>query len=81
MINPTLLNLPMPITTPRLILRPPQVGDGAIVHAAILESFDELHRFMPWAQTMQPVDVTEEYIRQAAANWIVKKNEGHTCRY
>ncbi len=75
MINPTLLNLPMPITTPRLILRPPQVGDGAILHAAIVESFEELHRFMPWAKELQSIEQTEEYVRHAAANWIVKRAE------
>ena len=75
MTNTTLLNLPMPITTSRLLLRPPQIGDGAIVNAAIVESFNELRQFMPWAQVLPTVDQTEEYVRQAAANWIVKKNE------
>ena len=75
MINPTLLNLPMPIKTPRIVLRPPQPGDGAIVNAAIIESFHELHAFMPWAQEIPLPVESEEFVRQAAANWIVKKNE------
>ena len=27
--NPLLMNVPMPIRTPRLLLRPKQLGDGA----------------------------------------------------
>lgn len=40
----------MPIITPRLILRPPQIGDGDVVNEAVLESFDVLNQFMPWAE-------------------------------
>jgi hypothetical protein len=30
-------NFPMPITTDRLIIRPIQTGDGAIINEAIIE--------------------------------------------
>jgi len=73
--KPLLLDLPMPIMTPRLVLRPPRVGDGVIVNAAVLESFDQLHPFMPWARKKQSPEETEEFVRQAAANWILKKSE------
>ena len=73
--NPILLDLPMPIETPRLILRPPQVGDGAILNAAVLESFDALNQFMPWAHTKPTLEESEMYVREGAANWILKKNE------
>ena len=36
--NPILIDLPMPITTPRLLIRPPRLGDGIVVNAAIIES-------------------------------------------
>lgn len=62
-IKPILLDLPMPITTPRLLLRPPQIGDGAIINAAVLETFDLLHPIMPWAQAKPTVDESEEYVR------------------
>lgn len=75
MVKTALLNLPMPIKTPRLLLRPPQSGDGAMVNAAVLESFEQLHGTMPWAQEKPSVDDSEEYARQGAANWIVKKDE------
>lgn len=44
--KPILLDLPMTITTPRLLLRPPHVGDGIEANAAILESLDLLAEFM-----------------------------------
>ena len=73
--KPLLLDLPMPIETPRLLIRPFQVGDGAIVNAAIVESFDELHRFMAWAKIKPSLEDSEEQVRLAAANWILKKSE------
>lgn len=47
--NPVLIDVPMPIRTPRLLIRPKQVGDGAITSAAVAETWDELHRWMRWA--------------------------------
>jgi RimJ/RimL family protein N-acetyltransferase len=73
--KPILLNLARRIITQRLIIRPPEVGDGAIVNAAILETFDKLHKVMPWASTKPTIEESEEYVRQAAANWILKKDE------
>jgi len=73
--KPILFNFPMPITTPRLLLRPPQIGDGVIVNEAVLETFDILLHMMPWAQTKPTVDESEEFVRQAAANWILKNDE------
>ena len=34
--KPILINLPMPILTPRLLIRPPQVGDGVVLNEAII---------------------------------------------
>ena len=73
--NPILMNLPVPITTPRLIIRPPQIGDGIAVNNAICESFDMLNQFMSWAKQMPSIEESEIYARQAAANWILKKND------
>jgi len=73
--KPILLDLPTPIITPRLILRPPQIGDGIIVNEAVLESFDELKQSMPWAKEKPSVEISEEFVRRAAENWILKRNE------
>lgn len=73
-LKPILIDLPMPITTTRLLLRPPQLGDGKVVNAAVLESFDELKRWMPWAQQKPTIEASEEFVREAAANWILKRS-------
>jgi RimJ/RimL family protein N-acetyltransferase len=59
----------MPITTPRLIMRSPCVGDGKMVNAAVLESFDSLHSFMPWAEVPPSLAESEEFVQLAIANW------------
>lgn len=73
--KPLLPHFPLPIITPRLILRSPQIGDGVKVNEAVLESFNELHEFMDWAEEKPTIDDSEEYVRLSVANWILKKNE------
>jgi hypothetical protein len=58
--KPILLNLPMPIQTKRLLIRPPQLGDGSIINTAIVESYDVLKLMMPWAQTVPSIDEFDE---------------------
>lgn len=73
--KPILLNLPIPIITPRLLIRPPEIGDGRMLNAAILESFDTLRIYMPWAKEKPTVEDSEEVVRREAANWILKKRD------
>jgi ribosomal-protein-serine acetyltransferase len=73
--KPILINCPMPITTPRLLIRPPLPGDGKMLNEAVLESFETLQRTLAWATNKPTVDESEEVARQAAANWILKKDE------
>jgi ribosomal-protein-serine acetyltransferase len=73
--KPILFDFPMPIITPHLILKPPQIGDGDILNQAILESWQELHRFMAWAREKPSIDDSEEQVRLAVENWILKKND------
>lgn len=40
----------MPIRTPRLTIRPKEIGDGAITSAAVAETWEELNRWMRWAE-------------------------------
>jgi len=48
--DPVLIDVPMPIRTPRLTIRPKQIGDGAIVFSAVMETWHELHQWMQWAE-------------------------------
>lgn len=74
-VNPVLIDVPMPIRTPRLLLRPKQVGDGPITAAAVIETWDELHKWMRWAEN--PADFTAESMeirtRRVMASFILRE--------
>ena len=73
--NPILIDVPMPIRTPRLLLRPVQAGDGAPSHAAKVETLDDLQRWMPWAKDGPgAVDETEIVVRQGHADFILRQD-------
>lgn len=48
-----IIDVPMPIRTPRLLIRPKRLGDGAPTAAAVAETWDDLHRWMAWAQRLE----------------------------
>jgi RimJ/RimL family protein N-acetyltransferase len=73
--DPILIDLPVSIETPRLVLRPPNAGDGSLLHAAVTESLPELRRFLaslPWVAAEQTVESAEAYCRAAQANFIAR---------
>jgi RimJ/RimL family protein N-acetyltransferase len=71
--NPILIDLPMPILTPRLLIRPTQAGDGKQANEATVESIAELKPWMPWAQKEIPtVEDSEENNRRSMAEWILR---------
>lgn len=49
-LDPILIDVPVPIITPRLMLRPPHAGDGKFLHEAKQDSLTELVEWMPWAK-------------------------------
>lgn len=73
--SPVLIDVPMPIRTPRLLIRPKQVGDGAITSEAVVETWDELHRWMQWAENRD--DFTAESMeirnRHVMASFILRE--------
>ena len=70
--NPILLNLPMPITTKHLLIRPPKTGDGSIFFEAVKESYDDLNTAFPWTNRISNADEAEAFVRESEANWILK---------
>ena len=77
MTDPVLIDLPTRIETERLVMRPPQAGDGEMLHAAITESLPELRRFLaslPWVAGEQTVESAEIYCRNAQANFLARKD-------
>jgi RimJ/RimL family protein N-acetyltransferase len=73
--HPFLIDLPMPIRTPRLLLRPKQPGDGALTAAAVAETWEDLHQWMRWAEN--PRDFTAERMeirtRQMMASFLLRE--------
>ena len=49
--DPVLIDVPMPLRTPRLTIRPKRIGDGAITISAVMETWQELNRWMRWAES------------------------------
>ena len=77
MLDPTLLNLPSSIETPRLTLRPPRTGDGPALHQALSESLPELRRFLaslPWVAADQTLESAEMFCRNGEANFVSRKD-------
>lgn len=74
--HPIMIDFPLPIVTPRLLLRQPIMGyvDANEYTEAVAESINELRPWIPWAQQVPTVDQSEEYIRECVANWITKSN-------
>ena len=75
--QPILLDLPLPILTPRLSIRPTMPGDGEATHEAIEETYDQLKQWMPWAsKSIERPEATEVNIRTAYSNSSCAKTLG-----
>ena len=75
--NPILLDLPASIESARWLRRPPQSGDGARLHEAIVESLPELRRFLaslPWVVEDQTRESAEVFCRTADSNFLARRD-------
>lgn len=73
--EPILIDIPMPIRTPRLILRNVLPGDGAAMQEIKAESWDELCRWMAWTNLgVGTVDDAEKVIRENHAKYILRED-------
>jgi hypothetical protein len=72
--NPILLDIPERLDGSRIYLRPCKPGDGPMVHDAILASKEELKPWMPWAHRDQTLEETEENLRRAQAEFILRED-------
>ncbi len=73
--DPVLIDVPLPIRTPRLLLRGKQPGDGALTAAAVAETWDDLHRWMDWAERREDNTAEKQEIRtrQVMAKLILRE--------
>ena len=72
--NTILLDFPHAFETERLILRCPFPGDGPDVNEAIVESREELKQWMPWATALPSVEQSEENVRRAHAQFLLRED-------
>jgi RimJ/RimL family protein N-acetyltransferase len=71
MLDPVLLDLPDVLATERLQLRSMRPGDGRELNAAIVESWRELSRWLPWAVGQpQTVEASEQFARVSHAAFL-----------
>lgn len=68
--NPLLLNFPDHFATERLDIRAPRAGDGAELNAAVIETWEDLAQWVPWARKQPTLDESEVLMREAAAKWL-----------
>jgi len=57
------------IKTDRLLIRPVQVSDAALMHNAMKASFPALKAWMPWAQSLASIRDTEIYLAHGERLW------------
>ena len=74
--DPVLIDLPMPIRTPRLTIRPKQVGDGAIAFSAVMETWQELNQWMRWAENRDAFTAESMEIRNrhVVASFLLRES-------
>jgi RimJ/RimL family protein N-acetyltransferase len=74
--NPILIDVRMPIRTPRLLIRPKQFGDGAATAAAVAETWDSLHEWMRWAENLEffTPENMEIRVRHVMASFLLRES-------
>jgi RimJ/RimL family protein N-acetyltransferase len=73
--DPLLLDIPDQFETERLWIRAPRAGDGKVVHAATVETLEDLRRFpssIRWAAEKPTVERAESFCRRSAALWLLR---------
>lgn len=71
--DPVLIDVPMQLSTDRLILRCPMPGDGPVANEAERESIQDLRPWMPWARPDKSVDESEAYCRRMHARYLLRE--------
>ena len=71
--KPILIDLPLPLLTPRLRLEPPKIGDGKAINDAVLSNIENIAKWMPWANPPPSAEQSEEYARNAIAEFTQRK--------
>ena len=78
--EPIMMDVPREMETERLVMRPPQPGDGAAINAVVRESIAEVARWMPWANPTPEPEATERWCREAASKFISREGIHYVIR-
>ncbi len=71
--KPILMDVPMPIVTPRLVIDIAGPGMGAEIFEAVEETRDQLALWMSWEKDSKSEDACEEEVRRAYARAILRE--------
>lgn len=74
MTDPVLIEVPEKIETQRLLLLAPRAGVGPALNEAIVETQEQLKRWMPWAQQLPTIDDTEAVVRRQIAAFVLRED-------
>ncbi len=69
-----LLDFPQQFETQRLTIRCPLPGDGPELNAAVLESWENLAQWMPWATERPTVEESEHNVRRAYLRFLARED-------
>lgn len=72
--KPILHDFPDQIETPRLLMRSPLPGDGEPLRQAVLESQEELKRWMPWAMEIPSGEDYEVRVREGRLKFLARED-------
>jgi RimJ/RimL family protein N-acetyltransferase len=71
---PILRDFPSSFESARLVIRSAHPGDGPALNAAVRETWDDLHEWMPWAMDRPSVEESEEVVRRHHAEFLARKD-------
>jgi RimJ/RimL family protein N-acetyltransferase len=74
MMDALLLDFPQQFETRRLTIRCPLPGDGPELNKAILESWESLAQWMPWATERPTVQESEHNVRRACLRFLARED-------
>ena len=72
--EPLFEDVPERVESPRLVIRVCHAGDAPALNAAVCESLDALHPYMPWAQTAPTLAQSAAECRRLQARFLLRED-------
>jgi RimJ/RimL family protein N-acetyltransferase len=72
--SPLLKNVPESFESARLIIRTPRPNDGPELNSAVIETFESLKLWMPWADHLPTLEESETIARQAWLRYLGRED-------